>query len=499
MAFLLTQEQAKKELLKETNGLFSLISKYEKCETKVTVKCNTCGEKFVRRYKDVKSLRSLCPFCMKKEKGHSTKPVSLEEFKRRIKLREDGDEYEYVSGWVDNKTGCKVKHLTCGYIWEPTPKYFISKVNKCPVCSNKNRGKYALKENYLEEILIKNNCEKEYEWQEEYKNNNKLKHKIKHLVCGTEYKVRPNDFQQGYRCSFCFKTQGCSKGETQVKKFIEKIYKGKIKKGFFDGYELDIYLPDLNLAFEFNGLYWHSEKFKDKDYHYNKMKIANKYNIRLIQIFEDEWNYKQNIVKSKIRYLLNKIQKEKIINARECYIKEISSTKKDKFLINNHLQGKDISNIKLGLFYKKDKKLKGVMTFSLPRLSLGRNLTDENIFELSRFCVKRNFLIRGGFQKLFAYFKNNYEFDKIITYADLRWSVGNIYASSGFQFNHYSKPNYWYTDKYKRFHRFNFRKQKLKKMFPKIYKEELTEKKIMKETKYLRIWDCGNLVYSFTK
>jgi len=139
------------------------------------------------------------------------------------------------------------------------------------------------------------------------------------------------------------------------------------------------------------------------------------------------------------------------------------------------------------------------MTFSLPRLSLGRNLTDENIFELSRFCVKRNFLIRGGFQKLFAYFKNNYEFDKIITYADLRWSVGNIYASSGFQFNHYSKPNYWYTDKYKRFHRFNFRKQKLKKMFPKIYKEELTEKKIMKETKYLRIWDCGNLVYSFTK
>lgn len=52
--------------------------------------------------------------------------------------------------------------------------------------------------------------------------------------------------------------------------------------------ELDIYLPDLNLAIEFNGTYWHSNSRKDKDYHLKKSLLCREKNIRLIHIYEFE-------------------------------------------------------------------------------------------------------------------------------------------------------------------------------------------------------------------
>jgi len=66
--------------------------------------------------------------------------------------------------------------------------------------------------------------------------------------------------------------------------------------------ELDIYLPKLNLAIEFNGLYWHSyhetigtsPKQLDLNYmkyrHYNKTKLCLKAGIRLLHIYEDDMN-----------------------------------------------------------------------------------------------------------------------------------------------------------------------------------------------------------------
>ena len=57
-----------------------------------------------------------------------------------------------------------------------------------------------------------------------------------------------------------------------------------------EGKEVDILISSLGIAFEFNGLRWHSEEFgKDKNYHLNKLNECNKQGIKLIQIFEDEY------------------------------------------------------------------------------------------------------------------------------------------------------------------------------------------------------------------
>ena len=65
-------------------------------------------------------------------------------------------------------------------------------------------------------------------------------------------------------------------------------------------YELDIYLPELSLAFEFNGIYWHSQKFKPKYYHQDKTIKCYKNGIQLIHIWENEWDNNKELLQEKI-------------------------------------------------------------------------------------------------------------------------------------------------------------------------------------------------------
>ena len=91
-----------------------------------------------------------------------------------------------------------------------------------------------------------------------------------------------------------------------------------------DGKEIDIYIPEIKLGIEFNGLYWHSEEGgKDSKYHLNKTELCESNGIKLIHIFEDEWLYKKNIVKSRLKNILGLTENK--IYARKCEIKEISS------------------------------------------------------------------------------------------------------------------------------------------------------------------------------
>ena len=107
------------------------------------------------------------------------------------------------------------------------------------------------------------------------------------------------------------------------------------------------------------GDYWHSDIYRDKDYHLIKTNLVEKQGYQLIHIFEHEWINKQEIIKSKLKSLLNIDQTR--IYARKCIIKEISAKEKNTFLNQFHIQGEDKSKIKLGLFYQYE--LVAVMTF----------------------------------------------------------------------------------------------------------------------------------------
>ncbi len=252
------------------------------------------------------------------------------------------------------------------------------------------------------------------------------------------------------------------------------------------GKEIDVFVKDKNIGFELNGLYYHSDLFKNKNYHIEKTIESKKEGIRLIHIFEDEWDNKKEIVKSRIKNLLGLTDKK--IYGRKCIIKEIPTNIKTKFLNDNHIQGTVGSKINYGLYYNNE--LVSIMTFGS-----GRNIMNGKNYEweLLRFCNKINYSVIGGASKLLKHFIKENKPNKIISYADIRWSDGNLYDVLGFNYMFTSQPNYFYIINKKREHRYKYRKDILIK---EGFDKNKTEQEIMSDRGYNRIYDCGNLVYS---
>ena len=302
------------------------------------------------------------------------------------------------------------------------------------------------------------------------------------------------EIQNNILCTICNSviSQKQSGKELQVLNFIKENYEGEIienDKNIVS--ELDIYLPELKIGFEFNGIYWHSDLYKNKKYHFNKTEDCEKKNVHLIHIFEDDWIFRQKIVKSMI---LNKLDKNSNkIYARKCLIKEINDNDLVRnFLNENHIQGFVGSSIKLGLFY--NDTLVSLMTFGKTRKNLGTK-SQPNIYELLRFCNILNSNVIGGASRLFKHFVDNYQPKEILTYADRCWSQGKLYHELKFDLISKTEPNYSYYDmKCNKFNRFNFRKDVLIK---KGYDPKKTEFEIMDELGYLRVFNSGNLKFLF--
>ncbi len=271
-----------------------------------------------------------------------------------------------------------------------------------------------------------------------------------------------------------------------MKKLTLKFSDGDIicNEKLIKPYEVDIYLPELKLAFEFNGLYWHSDLYKSRDYHFNKHKMCFDLGVELFQIWEDDWLYKNEIIKSMIR---NKIGlSENKIWARSCDVRVVDYKSSKVFLDKNHLQGNSKSKINIGLY--NNNELVSLMCFGRTRKSLGSS-SDQTNYELYRFCNKLNTSVVGGASKILKYFIKNYKFSKLISYYDKSFGFKSFYSLIGFEFSGETPINYHYVKSGIRLHRYNYRKSELVKMG---YDKLLTENEITKSMGLIRIYGVGN-------
>ena len=248
--------------------------------------------------------------------------------------------------------------------------------------------------------------------------------------------------------------------------------------------ELDLYIPKYKLAIEYDGIYYHSSDFKDKNYHLNKTIACNNKEIQLFHIFESD---DIDIWKSMIN---NKLKLNTKVYARKCLVKEISYKDAKSFCAQNHLQGSCPSKINLGLFYNDE--LLEVMTFGKPRY------TQKYQYELLRLCTKKYYSVIGGASKLWKYFLTKNSPKSVLSYANRRFSNGSIYETLGFKLINETKPNYFYlhSSSFVKVSRISAQKHKLK-TFLKKYDANLSERENMSNNGYLQIFDCGNLVYEF--
>ena len=259
------------------------------------------------------------------------------------------------------------------------------------------------------------------------------------------------------------------------------------------GAELDLYLPEKKTAIEFNGNYWHSEDLKGKEYHQNKSIACAEKGIRLIHVFEYEWN---NIeTRKKLIALFNIIiGNAEIKYANKMEVHEINNIDALKFEDDNHLQGRANASISLGLFDKKSKELIGVMTFGTPRFTSGYE------YELIRLCYRLDTIVVGGSEKLFKYFVNKYNPKSIISYCNLSKFSGKSYLRLGFNLckeKPITQPNYvWVSNHCEEvLTRYSSSKQKLLDMG--LGNKDMTEDEIMRSLRYNKIYDSGNLKFEY--
>lgn len=252
--------------------------------------------------------------------------------------------------------------------------------------------------------------------------------------------------------------------------------------------ELDIFIPEKNLAFELDGVAWHTElRGKSKNYHLNKTLSCRDKGVRLVHIYDTEWVSKKEIVKSRIRALLGRTE---TVYGRKCTIKRLNSEEYTKFFQDSHIQGSVPAQVSYGLIFEGD--LVAAMSFGKARYNTSCQ------WELLRFSNKLNTRVVGGAGKLFKHFITAHEPQSVVSYCDLRWNTGIVYQNIGFDFKTETQPNYWYTKDCRKLEsRVKFQKHKLKTIL-KDFDPNLTEWENMIRNGYDRIWDCGNGVYIWT-
>lgn len=471
---------------------YQFLENYQGTHTKIKIKHLVCGHEFFSSPHNFLTGRR-CPFCSNKSRSLNRR-LKNDDFLKKVKLLDSN--YIPLEPYISSHTKIKFKHLTCGTEFLMKPNNFLNG-QRCPSCMEFIRRKKKRKthETFVKEI--KEKYKDEYTVLGTYKTK-ETKILVKHNICNSTWEITPHNLLAGHQCPQCAKTFSAS--EKEVLKFLQEFYPNKIDENRkFNNkngkrFELDIYIPALKIGIEFDGLYWHSDTKVGKRYHLDKTLFFKNKDIRVIHIFEDEWKYKQDIVKSKLRHILGYSNTEKIY-ARKCTIQTVPSKDRAIFLNRYHIQGTDNGSIREGLYYNGE--LVSIMTFGKQRISLGIKKTTTGDFELIRFASSKN--VVGAFSKLLEHCIKKFNIKHIKTFADLRYSSfdSNVYSTNGFVLSHISDPSYWYfrNNQIERFHRFIFRKHEVERKFPTNFDKKLTEYENMKNNGYDRIWDCGNLVF----
>lgn len=279
--------------------------------------------------------------------------------------------------------------------------------------------------------------------------------------------------------------KGYSIAEKELLDYVSSIYSGTIienDRSAIAPYELDIYLPDLCLAIEFNGLYWHSNEQKPNNYHRMKSDLCKEKGVHLIHVFEDDWVNKQSIIKSVISNFVNNTVNRRIY-ARKCEVRAISDkTLINNFLVSNHLLGRTtFISYCAGLYYNDE--LVSLITMHLLKKA-------ERKWELNRYAIKNGVTIIGGAERLLKHIIQTIDYSLIITYNDNSIFRGLVYKRLGFQYVRTNAPNYMFIqgDCLERFPKQTIRKWNVG------YSREMEQ-----QLGLHRVYNAGNDVYVLNK
>ena len=363
----------------------------------------------------------------------------------------------------------------------------------CHDCAKKERGQRQL----LSESEFINNAKIRNPYIDfsisEYKN---WKTPVE-LICPVHGKQK-NMPQNIYGARACPECNNISLGERIIADYLKELgvtfefhkrieYNNKI-------YEADIFVPEHNLAIEYNGIAWHhssknfkhefiNKMYREPLYHFKKFKAFNENNIPLIGIPDFYWEdqNKQKIIKSKISHYL---KMDKKVFARKCHIEEIDNKVANSFYDETHIDGS-------GFPYEKQRsfalKFEDEILMSVSIGYLYNQSSKKKELKVSRISTKLNTTVVGGLSKLLKYLKNNF--------GSFKYQFTLMFGASTTNAFEYKilKPRYYWVNyiNLKYYHRNECQKRVLEKNFGEPLLDNDTEASYMQRLNCLRFYDYG--------
>ncbi len=457
---------------------------YEGHTKKVTITCNDHGD-FKQTPENHLSGRG-CPSCGKMKIG-KFRLKSTDKFIEEATNKHNG-RYDY--SLVEYKNSTQKISIICkehGVFQQIASDHVAGRgCQECGYIASGDSSRMSTEE-FIDKAIVIYGDRFDYSKTDYVKSNHKVTITCK--VHGDFYQL-PADHLSGHTCPACsWTTIAISNGEQELYDYVSSMSDTKQSdRKVIKPMEIDCLIPSKKLGIEYCGIYLHSDKFKPDNYHLDKLNKSNEAGFDLLHVFEDEWNEKKDIVKSIIVNKLGLVPNK--IYARKTQILDVDVKSARLFLDDNHIQGYVNAPIRIGLYH--DDELVMIATFSDNRASVGK--LDDGWYELVRMCVKKNTSVVGGFSKLIKQFVSAYNPSGIKTYCDKRYFNGQGYETVGFVKSHETVPSYYYVKSGARYSRYLFQKHKLSQVL-KTYDPELSERENMIANSYLRIFDCGLIVY----
>ncbi len=419
-----------------------------------------------------------CPICA--EKAHATYIATTRRSLESLlqKLSDDPIKGK-LTVTVPNYKNSKSRALvTCPKHGEFTVQLstLISSIHGCRKCAGEAVGKKQsmCTTEFIELSRLKHGDTYDYSRTQYSQSDEKLT-----IICKIhgEFQQFSHNHLRGCGCPKC--VHQISKAEQEVFDFV-KSFCPDTERGVGLGLphrtELDIIIPSLKLAIEFDGAYYHSEKFRKRNYHCNKTKLATGIGYKLIHISEYQWENEQDIVKARLLVQLGKPSTKTF--GRKTKAREIPWEVAEGFLKSKHLQGAGIpGTLRFGLYA-------GYQLMAV--IVIGKARFGNSGYELLRYASEGQVL--GGLSKLIKACGLK---GTLISYSDNAWGTGKAYEIVGFKHLGVTQPSYaWYKYPQKK-SRYQMQKHKLRKIL-KTFDPNLSEAENCHNNGWWRVYDCGS-------
>lgn len=394
----------------------------------VPIWCTVHSKFFVQMVNNHLALGQGCPECsalVKADKRRKQDPVSAF-------IRVHGSTYDY-SKVVYKSTHDKVE-IVCrlhGAFWQE-PNTHLAGVG-CPKCADIRKAHKGVqlsleyKNNFVARANRTHNGAYEYTFAPEHS------HAEVEIKCKKHglFTQKAYSHLAGAGCWQC--GQRTNYAEIEVADFIGSLGVKVVRedRSQLGGRHIDIWVPECNVGVEYNGSYWHTEE-KRGNSHRAKWELATAKGIHLVQVFDFEWALRRGAVENRLRAILGKGAK---IAARKTKVQEVDPAAANEFYEKYHTQGgRGVSGESYGLY--EGGELVACATFSEARY-------DNAQWELRRYASIGT--VVGGYAKLMKAFITRRSPSNIVSYCDLRWGTGKMYAANGFKLAHVTEPDYWWT------------------------------------------------------